>query len=336
MDLSPTPQRQEVGALIFDFVMVLLLCANILLIVFDSIFGSTLVQEALLTYQPDFYHYYNTHIDDNLFYYDLMFIGAFLVEFLIRWGISIYQKEYERWFFYPILHFYDLLGCIPLDAFRLLRFLRIIVLVARLQRLGVIRLQNTGIYRAFRRYYNIVIEEVSDRVVLNVLEEAKKEVRQGNEMVNKILREVLLPNREILLEWISRKIAHTAAHAGQLYQDDLRRYVDNLIRQAMQQSSDVEDLHRIPVAGQLITQKLERAVADIVFHVIRLGIQDLSSTQNKQVVAELGTVLSDLLLTPEDNQQLRQMAVNIAVQAIDLIKEQVEVKQWKLRESENS
>ncbi len=89
---------------------------------------------------------------------------------MIRWAVAIARGTYHRWFFYPFVHWYDLLGCIPVGSFRWLRILRVVSLMFRLQKMGVVDFRDTYIGRSVIKYYRILVEEVSDRVVINVLE----------------------------------------------------------------------------------------------------------------------------------------------------------------------
>src|SRR5699024_12405934 len=95
---------------------------------------------------------------------DLCFVAVFAADVLFGWAVAIWQRTYYRWFFYPFLHWYDVLGCIPLSGFRWLRVLRLIALGVRLQRLEIIDVRNWRQYACLRHYYDIVVEDRSDRV----------------------------------------------------------------------------------------------------------------------------------------------------------------------------
>ena len=62
----------------------------------------------------------------TLYLYDLAFVVIFLTEFCVRWVAAVVRKTYMRWYFFPFIHWYDLIGCIPLGGARIFRFLRII------------------------------------------------------------------------------------------------------------------------------------------------------------------------------------------------------------------
>ena len=64
-------------------------------------------------------------VHENFALYDLAFIAVFLSEFCIRWVAAIIRQTYMRWYFFPFIHWYDLIGCIPLGGARIFRFLRI-------------------------------------------------------------------------------------------------------------------------------------------------------------------------------------------------------------------
>lgn len=36
-----------------------------------------------------------------------------ITEFFVRWGISIVYKHHKRWFFFPFIHWYEILAIIP-------------------------------------------------------------------------------------------------------------------------------------------------------------------------------------------------------------------------------
>src|SRR5699024_6365167 len=127
--------------------MMVLLLVNLSLIIFDWLFLTSFVKEFLFTHANSFYHYYNENIHKNFLTIDLFFVAIFLTELLIRWGIAIRGHAYHRWFFYPFVHWYDTLGCIPIASFRFFRILRIVSIGYRLQRLSIIDLRKTYLFR---------------------------------------------------------------------------------------------------------------------------------------------------------------------------------------------
>lgn len=136
-------------SLTVDVVMLVLIIENLVLIVVDWTFSSGLVQRQLELHVPSIHRWYDQTIHQNFLFYDLIFVGIFVAEILIRWGLAISRQRYHRWFFYPFIHWYDVLGCIPITSFRSLRLLRIIAMIPKMQRLGLLNLRKTYVYRTY-------------------------------------------------------------------------------------------------------------------------------------------------------------------------------------------
>src|SRR5690606_24225836 len=102
-----------------------------------------------------------------------------------------------------------------------------------------------------------------------------------------IQQTVLLPRKQILVDWLSDKVAQAASHAYIPHQKMVRRYLALKVDQAIGQNSDVRRLQMVPVLGGTISETLERAVADIVTSVIDQILQDLSSTENHQFIEDI-------------------------------------------------
>src|SRR5690606_35931745 len=106
---------------VVDFVMLGLIVLNLAWLLFDTLFTSQFIQRWLLWLAPDFTLFYRDAVHPDFVFYDLIFVAIFLTEFFLRWLVAIRRGTYHRWFFYPFVHWYDLVGCIPVGSFRWLR-----------------------------------------------------------------------------------------------------------------------------------------------------------------------------------------------------------------------
>ena len=140
MNLRETLKSKYSILIVIDIIMMILLLANLTLILFDWLFSILFLNELLSKYLPDFYKFYDETIHQRFHAIDLVFVLIFLSEFIFSWILAVIQKAYYRWFYYPILHWYDLAGCIPVGSFRFLRVLRIFSILVRLNNLKVINL----------------------------------------------------------------------------------------------------------------------------------------------------------------------------------------------------
>ncbi len=312
--------------------MIALLVVNLAWIVFDWLFEYELIRSYLHGVAPDFTDMYAATIHPRFILIDLMFVSVFLTEFFIRWGLAVYHRIYHRWFFFPFIHFYDLLGCIPVGGFRFLRLLRIISITYRLQKHGIIDLRDTAVVRFIRKYHGILIEELSDRVTLNILSDIQREVRNGGPVVDRIVNEVVMPQRESLVEWMSHRIEKVANNNYEGYREDIRQYVQERINTAVDENEEFARLELIPVFGSLFRNTVEKAIADMVFSVINGIMQDLASNRNRVLINETADVLFDAILLKEEDTELNRLVVDTMDRSLEIVKQQVRVQQWKLRD----
>ncbi|PKM21308.1 MAG: hypothetical protein CVV10_10030, partial [Gammaproteobacteria bacterium HGW-Gammaproteobacteria-14] len=208
-----------------DLLMIALVIINLALILFDWAFSAAPIQQGLGQLAPAFTAFYADTIHADFIFWDMLFVSIYLTEFSIRWIVAIARSTYHRWFFYPFVHWYDLLGCIPVGGFRWLRILRVISVLYRLQRAGIIDLRDTWLGLTVLKYYRILVEEVSDRVVLNVLNGVQREVRSGTPLVHRIESEVLAPRRHELVDFVATRLVSMISETHREWRDDLGGYL---------------------------------------------------------------------------------------------------------------
>jgi len=287
MTLKYRELKPNVFFVLVDILMMVLLALNLTLIVFDAFFSASFINRFFAQYTPGFYHFYDSLIHVNFLRIDIAFIIIFLTEFFISWSIAVYRKIYFKWFFYPFLHWYDLLGCIPLDAMRFVRIFRIYSIVYRLQKLGVINVTNTYLGKMVKKYYEILMEEISDRVIVDILKGVQEEVTSDGEVIDAIVNQVLMPKRELITEWLTYNVQKTALRYRSQYNEDLQEYVDDLIKNAVEKNDEIATLERVPVFGKVVVTTVQKAVSNIVFNVMDQLLQDLSGDHSKVIVKEI-------------------------------------------------
>ena len=213
---------------VIDFLMLGLLIVNLSFIIWDSIYNFVAVQNLLKDYAPALQSTYHP-IHERFIFYDLIFVAIFLSEFVLRWGYSIRAKVYDRWYFYPFIHWYDLVGCIPVGSLRFLRILRVISIIYRLHQYKIIDFTNTRLFRFVNFYYEAFMEELSDRIVLKVLSGVQEEVRRGSPLFERIQQDILFPRRDMLSDWISERVAVAAKEGYVPNRGALRAYLENRV-----------------------------------------------------------------------------------------------------------
>ena len=85
---------------------------------------------------PNFYREYDRTgaLEDNFWKLDLPFLLLFVGEFAWRWRGAVRRGRDARWWFYPLFHWYDVIGLLPTAYFRLFRPLRAVSIYMRLRR----------------------------------------------------------------------------------------------------------------------------------------------------------------------------------------------------------
>ncbi|EKF74833.1 hypothetical protein A11A3_06360 [Alcanivorax hongdengensis A-11-3] len=325
------PNLDTVGFAI-DLGMIALVVLNLGLILFDWLFQVPPVQSLLATYTPAFHDFYRDSIHADFLFYDLCFVAVYLTEFTLRWIAAIARGTYHRWFFYPFAHWYDLLGCIPVGSFRWLRVLRVVSLLFRLQRMGIVDLSQTWLGQTLIKYYGIVVEEISDRVVINVLNGAQREVGGGSPLLHRIEKEVLMPRRDQLVSFAASRVAQATQKSHAQYREQLAEYFSHLTDEALVRTQAGRRLAAVPVAGPRAIALLGEAVRETGTAFVDQLVDDLASPASRPQLEQL---FQDMLSAAigDDRQALDSMLRDTLLDILEQIKVQVAVQQWKLEEN---
>jgi len=334
MKISSILRSSDGKFVILDFIMIWLLIINLSLILFDWLFASQAFQNFLREIIPTFYVWYDTNIHTNFLIIDLFFVAIFLIEFFLQWILAVTEKSYHRWFFYPFIHWYDLLGCIPVGSFRFVRILRVFSILIRLHKLKIIDIRKWYIYEKFTKYINIIMEEISDRVVINVIEDIQDEIHRGNPVTEQVINTVIKPQRETIVLWLSQRLQGITKETHARYDKDIQNYIGQLIQDAVEKNQEINTIEQIPILGHIISETLEKTISDIVFNVIDNIIRDLASTKNRVVIENITDRTMETMLSEMEDKKLGNIAKKVILQALDLVKEQVSVQQWKIKDME--
>ncbi len=321
-------RQQTLVSLIVDVVMMILIMANLLLILIDWGFESLFVQRQLQQYAPGVYRWYDQTIHQHFLFYDLAFVAVFIAEILIRWGLAIYRQRYHRWFFYPFVHWYDVLGCLPVSSLRSLRLLRVIAMLPKIQRIGLLDLRDTYPYRKFLKYRDLALGVISDRVAVRIIDGLQQEIRGSEQVTQRIADEVLAPQRDALIQALTHRLQEATAVAYSSQQDDFQEYLDNVISDAVDQNREISAIASVPGVGRPVATLLERSISDIVFTVIDQMMADVASLENDRAIAEVTSISADALLSPKYDQRLNQLARSVVLQSLDVVKSHVQVRRW--------
>jgi hypothetical protein len=303
--------------------MLSLLIINLIWLLFDGLFATQDFKAILNYISPEIVPAYSP-VHNNYILYDLAFIVVFLVEFCVRWAAALVRKTYIRWYFFPFIHWYDLVGCIPLGGARVFRFLRIFSIFYRLQKYDIIDLRSTAVYRFIMFYYDVFVEELSDRIVVKVLSDAQKDIAAGSPLIEDIRQQVIATRLPILTQWLSSVMVHVGESIEQNnHAESVLKHVKKSVGKAVRDNSQVSTLKLVPVLGRTIENTLEQAITDIVTQSIVNMLKDVTPEKIDDFVEHgLGRFSSEDTI-------LDQEVLLIVNECIELIKVHVSQQRWK-------
>lgn len=333
MKIRETLKNKYSVLVVIDVFMMLLLIANLTLIIFDWIFTIEIVNSLFADYLPDFHAFYNSNIHQNFHAIDLVFVSIFLIEFVFSWIISIIQGIHSKWFLYPIFNWYDLAGCIPVGSMRFLRVLRIFSILVRLQNLKLIDLTNTYLGKKLKKYYAIIVEEISDRVVVNILEGVQEEISEGGPVMENIIQKAIRPRQELIVDWVSGRIRHVVESEILSKKEEINQYVKMLISESLRKNDELRTLEQVPLLGKRITETIGNAISNTINNIIDQALTDMASHKNRSLISESTNMILNTIEHKDGSTDLDKIFTDIPVEVLEIIKEQVMIKKWKLKEA---
>ena len=305
--------------------IVLLVCINLSLILFDSLFALQPVSAVLADLAPELHARYQQSVHANFQYIDLGFVAIFVLDVLLGWTVALFERRYARWYYYPFAHWYDVLGCIPLAGLRWLRVLRVGALLIRLQRLGLIDMRGWAIYGLFSRYYYLLIEELSDRVMVRLFGRLQQEIGASDDLSRRQLQEVVRPRKQRLLNDISRRLQDMLETGYRDNRGAIEGYVSQLIHQALQNNPEMHNLRRLPL-GNRLASTLDDALSDIAARLLQGAVEGMRGPQFQALAGNLADEFFDAWVYQDKNTDLA--LEELLVDVIEVLKQQVLDRRW--------
>ena len=328
VNLKKLREGRNGGLVLLEGMMIMLIFLNLAWVVFDFAFTALFFQNIISSVSLDFFHFYKNVVHPDFLLYDLIFVCIFLLEFTVKWVYCIYHGVFKSWAAYPFVYWYELLGCLPFGSFRFLRLLRIVSLVIRLQKREVIDVTDTWWFKLGNRYYEILIEEISDRVAVNVLKGVQKEMQYDEDTIGQIVKKAIIPNQDKFAAWIASRVQFAVNETYSEHKDDFRKYVDETVAEAVTNNADLQKIELIPVFGKQISKALSSSIADISFNVIDKMMQDLSSDAASPIVSVAVDIGLRTVLYKSDDKVMEEVSKAIVNESIEVLKVQVNKKQY--------
>ena len=322
------PSRLKLG---YDIVMLMLLLIDLMLISIDSILmgGFAISVANWLNLSASLADYQTNH------HLTVSAIGGFFTLFwatdlLIRWGLAIYQKTYYRWFFFPFVHWYEVLGVFP--DLRALRLLRAAVIIRRLHRLGIQVIPRRWVDSA-KFYYHILLEELSDRVILTAIDNFRAQIARDGSGGGKVVHQTIERNRaqiELALLTLLRHELTPRLQSALLASQGEKLAID--IGQAVEKAlNDTPELRKylklIPIAGGMIESQIHTIGRQIGENVTTAINQHLFDDRTLDHL--MSSVAHGVAQVDTSRPEVQTLIAEIVDEVLNSFEDQVKTQQWK-------
>lgn len=327
---SPNPPKHPRIKIIYDIGMLILIVLDLLSMGIDALLMSSFMLKIaawfsivpLVTdYQMTLHPWIKT-------------IGGFftlflITELLIRWVIAIVERRYYRWFFFPFIHWYEVLGCAP--QLRALRLLRAVVTGYRLHQLGY-QVLPTSWLKTGKFYYDVIMEEISDRVILTAIENIRTEIAHAD---GHLIHDIIDKHRDeleavimLLLQQEVTPLLQSNADTPPLFAKPLADQVGVAIQQSLMDTPELRRaLRMIPIAGSLIENQLMNLGQHLGENLTMALSQSLTHpVQLERLYRQIATQVAQVDTT---NPALEKLISTVIDESLTALANQVKIQQWK-------
>ena len=317
--------------LYYDIGMMVVILFDLMLMIIDLVLMSdfTLYIAQWLNVTQSLQYYIN-NIHPTMQFLGSFFTLFLFTELLIRWIISIVKKEHLRWFFFPFIHWYEVLGCFP--QLRALRLLRVIVIIRRMHQLGHPVLPHSWIQHA-KFYFDVVLEEIADRVILTATNHIRQQM-QSDPNNQQLISKIIDKNRDAIVTTVSSFINQnltTNQQTTQQLSQTLAYQVGMSIQQAIADTPEIHRyIHMIPIAGNMIESHIQTVAQHVGENVVTTLTHRLTQPQVIESITK--SVTHTLTHTEINFSQIEALIILLAEEGLTAFEQQVKVQQWKLRD----
>ncbi|MEN2750113.1 hypothetical protein AAIR29_00560 [Psychrobacter sp. FBL11] len=324
----PQPNRLKLA---YDIVMLIAISIDLLFISIDAILMSNFSSHvAGWLAISDGLSWYQNSLHDPLRTIGGFFTIFLIVELLARWVIAIKDEVYYRWFFFPFVHWYEVLGCFP--QLRALRLFRAVIIGRRLHQLGYQVLPQPWINR-IKFYIDVLLEELSDRVILTTIYNFRQQLTDSDAHKS-LIKSTIERNREqieaMLLSLLRQELTPILqkltdkSEGGQLIANE----VGNAIQDGLANTPELRRyLRLIPIAGSLIESQLQHIGHNIGENVVYSLNERLLKAEH--IDALMVNIAHSIVNIDINNAALEALLASIINDSLSEFEAQIKIQQWK-------
>lgn len=314
-------------ALCYDIFMMFLIAINLFCLAANAILMSDFGQWLFdLIKLSDILVFYKTHLNYWVNVTEGWFTTFLIIELCVRWGIAVIFKHHQRWWFFPFIHWYEILAILP--EFRFLRLFRAVAIGYNLYSHGY-QVIPKRMYERSAFYYNLVMEELTSRIVLTVLDGIKRELTTSTTH-HQLIDDLIEHHREMFALALTDVLQQSLGHELQQQRQFIAKDVGLVVSQAIEDTPELTQLLRlIPLVGGRIEQQIQ-SIGQRLGENITQGLiepfSEHSSHDSSKTYAFISKRVSEIKI--EDNPHIHRLVESAIFESLEAIRQQVKVKQW--------
>lgn len=327
-DTTPAPEqefrRRKWISIGYDSLLMILILINLFCLATDAILMSDfMLWLSQLTSITTPLIWYKTHLHPIVELTEHWFTLLWLTELLIHWAVSVYRKEYPRWFFYPFYHWYDVLALIP--HLRFLRLFRAGIIAYKLHELGYFPKKW---YKWGEFYYFLVLEELTDRIALTMIRGVERELKQ-NSLLKQTINDMLDKHRQLFAITLAELLQESLGKALQQQQRQMSYNVGQIVNQAIEDTPELHQMLRLlPVIGGRLEQQIQSIGQRLGENITNGLLQPFTEPSDKNANGTYQLIAEKASQTPLDSEQIAELVQSVIFDSLEIVRKQVKVKQW--------
>lgn len=184
-------------------------------------------------------------------------------------------------------------------------------------------------------YYRVLMEELSDRVVITVIDGIKQELDTSSSH-KKIIHDLIDHHRDRFAQTLAEVLQESLATELKAQSHVITHNVGQIVRQAIEDTPQLTQLLRmIPIAGSMIENQIQNIGQQLGENITQGLVEPFTegNLHNPNATYQLiSTKLSQLNI---ENQKLEELVESVVYESLESLRKQVKVKQWQLELEKN-
>ena len=314
-------------ALIYDFLMLGLITFNLFCLSANALLMSDYADWLFNFIQlPQVLSFYEAQLHPWVKITEGWFTSFLVFELAVRWLIAIAFKHHQRWWFFPFVHWYEIISILPM--FRFLRLGRAFAIAYNLHSHGYTVIPQSW-YTRGNFYYRLLMEELTSRIVLTLINAVKTEL-QSSTTHKKYIEDIVNHHRELLASALADVLQESLGKELQVQRHDIAKNVGLVVNKAIEDTPELSQMLRlIPLVGGRIEQQIQSIGQRLGENISQGLLEPFTHSDHARDNATYKLIAEKISqVAIENNPEIDRLVESAVFESLDALREQVKIKQW--------